>query len=185
MRDSANSPQALTSTNKQGSQSFFSPRSIRQLTLVGAGAGFVLLTSFITRRALVRRYKQSIPKFYNQSHGGKGNEVNGALEALDAFTIATINVTSISIYLVGAGLWAFDVSSLQEMRGRIRRRMGLDQQRQNTTIEDEIEEWFASVMREKKDNKDVQSVENVSLILGKVAEKERLAKEAKERGDQS
>lgn len=176
MSDPASTSSPTPSTSE--SQSFFSPRSQKQLGLFAAGAGFFALSALITRRSLVKRYKMSIPKFYNPSNGIKGNEVNGAMEAFEALNIATINVASVAMLCTGGMLWAFDISSVDDLRRDLRKRLGVDQNRTDQDVEEEIEEWFATVL-ERKDKKDIKSVENVSVILEKVAEKERLAKEAR------
>jgi len=100
------------------------------------------------------------------------------MEAFEALNIATINVASVAMLFTGGMLWAFDISSVDDLRKDLRKRLGVDQDRTDQDVEEEIEEWFATVL-ERKDKKDMKSVENVSVILEKVAEKERLAKEAR------
>jgi len=133
--------------------SFFSRRSARQLGLFFAGAGFVGLASIITRRSLVRRHKATMPKFYQQNN--RPNEVNGAMEAFEALNIATINVISVGMMLTGGALWAFDISSVEDMRREVRGGIGLDTGgRTDKEAEEEIEEWLASVFA-RKDMKDL------------------------------
>jgi len=133
--------------------SFFSRRSARQLGLFFAGAGFVGLSSIITRRSLVRRYKATMPKFYQQSN--RPHEVNGAVEAFEALNIATINVISVGMMLTGGALWALDISSVEDMRREVRGGIGVDAGgRTDKEAEEEIEEWLASVFA-RKDMKDL------------------------------
>jgi len=132
--------------------SFFSQRARRQLGLFCAGAGFFAITSLITRRSIVRRYKATVPKFYHPSN--KSNfEVNGALEAFEALNIATINVMSVGMMATGGLLYAFDISSLDDMRQKVRKQIGVEGIRTDQDVEEEIEEWFATVL-ERKDLKE-------------------------------
>jgi hypothetical protein len=131
--------------------SIFSPRSRKQLGLFLAGATFFTFSSLITRRSLVRRYKASIPAFYQPSNRPK-TDVNGALEAFEALNIATINVLSFSMMSVGGLLWAFDISSMQDLRRRIRGGLGVDGSgRSETDAEEEFEEWLATVLARKEE----------------------------------
>ncbi|TVY81412.1 hypothetical protein LSUE1_G002397 [Lachnellula suecica] len=131
------------------SRSIFSQRSRRQLGLFFAGASFFAISTAITRRSLVRKYKQSIPKFYQPSNR-PGFQVNGAMEAFEALNIATINVLSIGMMASGGLLWAFDISSLDDMRRKVRTNMGVDASRDDKEAEEEIEEWFATVLSRKE-----------------------------------
>jgi hypothetical protein len=137
------------SANPEPESAFFSQRSRRQLGLFAAGASFFALSSFITRRSIVRRYKASIPKFYQPSNR-LNYEVNGAMEAFDALNIATINVLSVGMMLSGGLLWAFDIASLDDMRRKVRTNIGVDILRTDQDAEEEIEEWFATVLARKE-----------------------------------
>lgn len=142
---------SLTSLESQSS--FLSQRSRRQLGLFFAGAGFFAVSSLITRRSLVRRYKATIPKFYQPNT--RPNEVNGAIEAFEALNIATINVFSLGMMLTGGLLYAFDISSLDDMRKKVRSSIGVEGDRTDKDAEKEIEEWLATVlhMTPKKEDK--------------------------------
>ena len=140
------SAQAPSTTESQSA--YFSQRTRRQLGLFAAGAGFFAISSIITRRALVRRYKATIPKFYQPSNGAN-SEVNGAVEAFEALNIATINVVSVGMMMAGGLLYAFDISSLDDMRRHIHRGIGIDGPngpRTDEESEKEIEQWIASVL---------------------------------------
>jgi hypothetical protein len=119
------------------------------LGLFAAGAGFFAVSTAITRRSIARRYKASIPKFYHPSNRAN-YEVNGALEAFEALSIATVNVMSVGIMLSGGLLWAFDISSLEDMRRKVRPSLGVDTIRTDQNTEEEIEEWFATVFARKE-----------------------------------
>jgi hypothetical protein len=127
----------------------FSRRSMRQLGLFAAGAGFLAISTAITRRSLVRKYKASIPAFYQPSNR-PNLEVNGAMEAFEALNIATINVFSAGVMFTGGMIWAFDISSLEDMRSKVRKTMGGNGSPEDTAAEEEIEEWFASVLSRKE-----------------------------------
>jgi hypothetical protein len=125
--------------------SVFGPRSRKQLLLFGAGAAFFGYSSLMTRRSLVRRYKSTIPKFYTPST--KPPEVNGALEAVDALTIATANVASVMMMTAGGLAWAFDISGLEDLRGKMRSALDLDGVASEADME--LEEWIAEVLDRK------------------------------------
>ncbi len=144
---SIRAPQASTTPESQSA--FFSPRSRRQLGLFAAGVGFFALSTVITRRSIVRRYKATIPKFYQPSNR-PNFEVNGAMEAFEALNIATVNVFSVGIMVTGGLLWAFDIASVDEMRSKVRTNLGVDPIRIDQDAEEEIEEWFASVLARKE-----------------------------------
>ncbi|PBP18796.1 hypothetical protein BUE80_DR010442 [Diplocarpon rosae] len=140
----------LTATPVEPDSSFFSPRSRRPIGLFAAGAGFFLLSAAITRRSIIRRQRALVPKFYEPSNR-VGPEVNGAVEAAEALAIATINVASVGIMATGGLLWAFDISSLSEMKSKVRRNMGVNVARTDQDAEEEeIEEWLATVLSRKE-----------------------------------
>jgi hypothetical protein len=117
--------------------------------LFAAGAGFLAISTAITRRSLVRKYKASIPRFYQPSNR-PNIEVNGALEAFEALNIATIHVLSGAMMVSGGLLWAFDIASLDDMRARVRKAMDVDGSVEDKAAEEELEEWFASVLARKE-----------------------------------
>jgi hypothetical protein len=154
-------PATSTSAAEQPSSLFFSQRSQRQLGLFAAGAGFFALSTFITRRSLVRRYKASLPKFYQPSN--QPNQVNGAFEALEALNIATINVFSLSMMTVGGFLYAFDISSIDDLRRKVRSRLGVDETRTDHESDEKMEEMLTSILERKfnmeKSAKDIEEIE--------------------------
>jgi hypothetical protein len=56
--------------------------------------------------------------------------INLRLEAMEAITVATVNVFSWVIMLGGGILWATDTSGLAEMRSKLRLRLGLTEEEQ-------------------------------------------------------
>lgn len=89
-----------------------------------------------------------MPLFYQPSHPHPGNKVNGALEAFEALNIATVNVFSFAIMMTGGVLWALDVSTLEDLRRRVRAGMGVSGDGKNA--DEEMEEWVASVLARKE-----------------------------------
>jgi hypothetical protein len=131
------------------SSSAFSKRSMRQLGLFIGGAAFVGLSTVITRRSLVRRYKSTIPTFYQQSNR-PNVKVDGPMEAFEALSIATVNVLSFSMMFTGGLLWAFDISSLDDMRRKLRGGLGINGDGRENAAEEEMEEWLATVLSRKE-----------------------------------
>jgi hypothetical protein len=72
------------------------------------------------------------------------------MEAFEALNIATINVFSLGIMMSGGLMWAFDVATLQDMRNKVRTNLGVDTIRTDQDAEEEIEEWFATVLARKE-----------------------------------
>jgi hypothetical protein len=137
-------------TSRSAQSSVFSTRSLRQLGLFFGGAAFFGVASAITRRALVRRYKATIPKFYQPSNRPNA-EVNGAMEAFEALSVATVNVLSVSMMLTGGALWAFDIASLDDMRRKMRGGLGIDGEGRDKAADEEMEEWLATVLARKEE----------------------------------
>ncbi|OCL10188.1 hypothetical protein AOQ84DRAFT_353664 [Glonium stellatum] len=141
--------------------SITSPRSRKQLGLFFAGASFFLLSTVITRRSLVRRYKEITPKFY-QPNTRPNTSFNAGLEAFEALNLATVNVCSIAMMAGGGMLWAFDISSMDDMRRKIRGGLGIDGSgRSEKDAEEEMEEWLATVLarKEEKERRRKEGVE--------------------------
>lgn len=145
-------PQPMSASETPAS--VFSKRSLRQLGLFFGGAAFFGVASVITRRSLVRRYNATLPKFFQQSNR-PNTEVDGAVEAFEALTIATVNVFSLSIMFTGGMLWAFDISSLADMRRKLRGGLEIDGEGRENAAEEEMEEWLATVLA-RKDEKERQ-----------------------------
>ncbi|KAI9747585.1 MAG: hypothetical protein M1815_004076 [Lichina confinis] len=125
---------------------FFSSRARKQLALFFAGASFFVLSTAITRRALVRKYKAVLPAFFHQTNRAVPR-ANGPREAVEALNLATLNVFSVALMTTGGVLWAFDISSLDELRTRVRAGMGIHGTEQEAN--EEIEEWIASTLARK------------------------------------
>ncbi|KAL2065413.1 hypothetical protein VTL71DRAFT_3083 [Oculimacula yallundae] len=177
MADQASRPAALApsapaaSISSESQSAFFSQRSRRQLGLFAAGASFFLLSSVITRRSIVRRKAMSVPLFFHHSNYSNPN-INGALEAFEALTLATMNVFSYGIMATGGFIWAFDIATIDDMKKKVRVDLNVKASQIDRDAEEEIEELFASVL----DRKEFKALRGEKGIKTK-EEKEQEAKE--------
>lgn len=71
------------------------------------------------------------------------------MEAFEALNIATINVLSLGIMTVGGLLYAFDISSVEDLRRNVQKSLGVDGIRTDQEAEEEIEELFSSILERK------------------------------------
>jgi len=132
--------------------SMFTTRSMKQLGLFFAGAGFFAASAIIARRAVARKQLAAVPKFYQQSHRSAttaGNEASPLL-AIEALNLATLNTVSFFMMITGGAAWALDISSLDDIRRMARRNIGPPGAQTDEALEREIEEWAARVFRRKK-----------------------------------
>ncbi|KAL1866435.1 hypothetical protein VTK73DRAFT_4714 [Phialemonium thermophilum] len=146
---------AATSTPpaSTAASSAITPRSLRQLGLFFAGAGFLTWSTLLTRRAVVRRQIAAFPKFYHPSHRAPTTferKPEDALIAFEALGLATLNVVSFAVMATGGLSWAFDVSSLDELRMRVRPRIiggsagaGVGADITDEEAEKEFAEWMS------------------------------------------
>lgn len=76
--------------------------------------------------------------------------MSGALEAVEALNIATINVLSAAMMVTGGALWYMDINSLGDARRMIRGGLGVDGQgKTEAEADEEIEEVIASILARK------------------------------------
>lgn len=96
----------------------------------------------------------TLPRFYTPSNRPV-NKIgsDSSLIALEALNLATLNVLGFAIMMTGGVSWAFDISSIDDLRGMARKHIGPSGGRTDEEAEQEIEEWIAKVMlrREKQD----------------------------------
>ncbi|KAI2610456.1 hypothetical protein GGR54DRAFT_376914 [Hypoxylon sp. NC1633] len=131
--------------------SVLSPRSLNQLSLFFAGAGFLTLSTFITRRAVARKLMTAAPKFYQQSNRPVNKiQSDSSLIALEALSLATINVMGFGIMAAGGLAWAFDISNIDDLRRKARRHIGPPGGQTDEEAEREVEEWVARVLLKKE-----------------------------------
>ncbi|CAF9909305.1 MAG: hypothetical protein HETSPECPRED_008936 [Heterodermia speciosa] len=138
------------------STSITAPRSLKQLRLFLAGCTFFTLSTLITRRALARKYTSIFPRFYHPSNQPPSMTVNARLDAYEALSIATINVISFAVMLTGGTLWAFDISSMDELRQKVsRKRLELDETgstERDNAAEEEWKELLGRALGKKDDS---------------------------------
>jgi hypothetical protein len=158
-QDSNTQDQSLASTKAiipaVDSAALDQPRSqlTPSLKLLLGGISFFLLSTVVTRRALRRRRLATIPPFYTGSTYHQPR-VNGAMEAFEALNIATINVVSVAMLAVGSTLYGLDINSIDEMRRFMRGGSSVDGAlRSEKELEEELEEWVASVLDRKEKRK--------------------------------
>jgi len=82
--------------------------------------------------------------------------INAPLEAIEALSVATINAFSFSIMLTGGAFWAFDISSIAELRRRTRDRLGYEkaiEAEQSQAGGVTQEQWLTSVLVDEDEKK--------------------------------
>lgn len=132
---------------------FFSQRSANQLGLFLAGASFLTLSTLITRRAVSRKLRITVPKFYQQSNRPVSKiDSDGSLIAVEALGLASLNVMGFGIMMTGGLAWAFDISSVDDLRSMARRHTGQGG-RTDAEAEREVEEWVAKWLLKREDVK--------------------------------
>ncbi|KOS18208.1 hypothetical protein ESCO_003225 [Escovopsis weberi] len=126
-----------TSTSSASTSSSWA-RPLKQFSLFALGASFTAASVAIARRSVLRRQAASYPRFYapnppptpvperlrlppaqhapHAQHSGEG-----ALLGVQALGLATLNVCSFGVLLTGGLAWAFDLSSVGELRERTQR----------------------------------------------------------------
>ncbi|OAP59196.1 hypothetical protein AYL99_06494 [Fonsecaea erecta] len=136
------------------SQPTQSERLNRNKLIFGAGAVFFAFSLLVTRRSLARKRLAANPAFYANAPGHQAEQakkVNGAMEAVEALNIATINVLSLSMMVTGGALWYLDINSLAEARRKLRGGLGVDGTgKSEKEAEEEFEEWMATVLARKE-----------------------------------
>jgi hypothetical protein len=95
-------------------------RHLRQAGLCLAGAGFLAASIAVSRRSVLRLRASTYPPFYisNRNPASKLHSQDRGLLAVRALGLATLNVMSFGVMLVGGISWAFDLSSVAELRER-------------------------------------------------------------------
>ncbi|KAM0270440.1 hypothetical protein ACHAQH_009415 [Verticillium albo-atrum] len=126
----------------------FSSRGLKQLGLFFAGAGFLVCSTLITKRSVTRKKLAAFPKFYQPSHAAAGKQENpeGSLIALEALNLATLNVFSFAVMATGGVAWAFDISSVDDLREKARRTIRGEAGKTDEAAEREFEEWATRVL---------------------------------------
>lgn len=157
-------------------------RTRRQAGLFFGGAAFVVFSTLVTRRSLARRNNTIVNAVANAAKttgaGATPGKVGGAnpaapeaakaeaeaalnslnnsgpVLALEALTVATLNVFSWAIMATGGVLWYFDIASMDDMKRAIRGGLGVDGTgRTEEEAEEEMEEWLATVLSRKDEKR--------------------------------
>lgn len=134
----------------------FSARSLRQLGLFFGGASFLYLSMLITRRAVARHQAAARLKFYQPNHllghtqrdPPRRGDPKLAFEALH---LATLNTASFAVMMTGGLSWAFDISSVDDLRRIARRSIeaaagGAAGGDTDLDAEKEVAEWVAKTL---------------------------------------
>ncbi|KAJ5624360.1 hypothetical protein N7510_000669 [Penicillium lagena] len=116
--------------------------------LLFGGIAFFTLSVLITRRSTLKKRIACIPPFYTSSLYHQP-QANGAMEALEALNLATINVLSFGMLASGAVAYAFDINGLEDMRRVVR--SGLEEGgpgagKTDEEMEKEVTQWVVSVL---------------------------------------
>lgn len=138
----------------------FSQRSLSQLGLFAAGAGFLTLSTFITRRAIARKHFSAIPLFFEQSNRPSSKlGADGGLVAVEALGLATLNTIGFGILATGGCSWAFDISDVEELRQAARKhtRAGLGDS--DEAAEQEIAQYFNDILAGKDQKEGATTLE--------------------------
>jgi len=103
------------------------------------------------------------------SPSNKVPAVDGGVEAAEALTLATINVGSIALMFGGGALWAFDISTVEDFRKKVRKGMDLDggDDEASAKAEEDVEEWMAIVMARMQG----KSEEDIAKMVAQVGQK--------------
>lgn len=111
-------------------------RQLRQVGLYLSGAGFLAASIAVSRRSVLRLRAATTPPFYlcNRNPASKIDSQDRGLLAVRALGLATLNVMSFGVMLVGGISWAFDLSSVTELRERTRAQLAKPS---NLSTEDE------------------------------------------------
>ncbi|KAK4149283.1 hypothetical protein C8A00DRAFT_47066 [Chaetomidium leptoderma] len=127
------------------SSPFFSQRSLRQLGLFVGGAGFLYCSVMISRKAVARHQLAAKLKFYqpNQWTWRTREDMpkREPLVAVEALNLATLNTMAFAIMAAGGVSWAFDISSLEDLRRRTRQSIVDASGEVDEAAEREVVEW--------------------------------------------
>ncbi|KAK0723822.1 hypothetical protein B0T21DRAFT_350972 [Apiosordaria backusii] len=138
----------------------FSERSLRQMGLMAAGGGFLALSILVTRRAIARQMIMSRLKYYSSNPIALPSQPlkKDPLIAFTALNYATLNTMAFGIMFVGGLSWAFNISTLEELRQAsqysmarsISSAMGGEEDKE---AEKELVEWMAKQLNMALPNK--------------------------------
>lgn len=76
----------------------------------------------------------------------KQGNPDGPFIAAEALGLATLNVFAFGVMLTGGLAWAWDVSTVEDLRNRARRKLYGEAGAVDEDAEKEMEEWMAKVL---------------------------------------
>lgn len=126
----------------------------KQLTLLLGGGAFLALSVAVTRRSVYKRRIGLIPAFYHPNTRPPAIPPNGAIDAIEALNLATLNTFAFAMLMVGGGMFALNVSSVEELRARAR--ASGDWSETQRAAEEEFEEWVVGVLARKEMKEEVK-----------------------------
>ncbi|KAM0252425.1 hypothetical protein ACHAP5_001072 [Fusarium lateritium] len=128
-------------------------RSLKQFGLLLSGAGFLAASVAVSRRSVLRMRRSSMPKFYSSNrHLAKFDAEDRSFLAAQALGLATLNVMSFGVLLVGGISWAYDLSSIEELKQRtqaVTRRPGSMNPEEEKAMEEMMEDLMGKLGMEK------------------------------------
>ncbi|KAH8882708.1 hypothetical protein GQ53DRAFT_624151, partial [Thozetella sp. PMI_491] len=128
----------------------FSQRSLKQLGFFFAGAGFLSTSILLSRRAAIRHHAGAQLKYYIPNYRslkkGDQTEQRDPMVAVEALNLATLNVLGFAIMAAGGASWAFDISTLDELRAKARRTLYGPGAATDEEAEKEVAEWVAKTL---------------------------------------
>ncbi|SPJ70678.1 uncharacterized protein FTOL_00406 [Fusarium torulosum] len=128
-------------------------RSLKQFGLLLSGAGFLAASVAVSRRSVLRMRRNFMPKFYSSNrHLVKFDAEDRSFLAAQALGLATLNVMSFGVLLVGGISWAYDLSSIEELQQRtqaVTRRPGSMSPEEEKAMEEMMEDLMGKLGMEK------------------------------------
>ena len=146
-------PEPIVEAPKPSIPQTAQPERQKSKVILGAGLAFFAVSLLITRRSFARKRLATHPAFYANApahQAEQAQKVSGAMEALEALNIATINVLSLSMMAAGGTMWYFDINSMADARRVLRGGLGVDGTgKSEKEAEEDFEEWMATVLARK------------------------------------
>ncbi|TQV93483.1 hypothetical protein IF1G_08061 [Cordyceps javanica] len=155
-------------------------RQVKQLGLLLLGAGFMAASVGVTRRAVLRRQREAVPRFFHSSSsylpaaGGSATTLDAGERsslAAQALGLATLNVAGFAVLLLGGTAWSFDLCSVAELQARTQMVMRRGKSPGADGMLDEQDE-------KEVDNMVVALMERLGMDVDELKEKDRRAAEA-------
>ncbi len=125
----------------------------------------------ISRRAVMRHQVAARLKFYQPSHQYLGRSISGnglpakepakkdPLVAVEALNLATLNTLTFALMMGGGVAWAFDISSMEDLRRYTRRSIVTGGGEVDEDAEREVVEWVGKtfgIEQQKEETKETK-----------------------------